>query len=77
MRLGTKQRQQQTAGVFKQHLRDKLKDKWVLVEEFVHDVEGSGKERHIAKWGRFTGASQIQHEMLRRLDAHFDQCAES
>ena len=73
MSLGTKHRQQQSADVCKQHLREKHRDKLVLVEEFVHDVEGSGKERDITKWGRFADASQIQYEMLKRLDEHFDQ----
>lgn len=73
MSLGTKNRQQHTAEQCKQHLRDKHRDKLVLVEEFTHEFEGSGKERDITQWGRFTDASQIQHEMLQRLDEYFDQ----
>lgn len=73
MSLGTKNRQQQTAEQCKQHLHDKHRDKLVLVEEFIHEFEGLGKERDITKWGQFTDASQNQEEMLKRLDEHFDQ----
>ena len=48
-------------------------DKLVLVEEFIHELEGSGKERDITKWGQFTDASHIQSEMLKRLDEHFEK----
>ena len=48
-------------------------DKLVLVEEFIHEIESSGKERDITKWGQFTDASHIQAEMLKRLDEHFEK----
>lgn len=73
MSLGTKNRQIQTADVCKQHLRDRHMDKLVLVEEFIDEFEGSGKERDITKWGQFTDASHIQAETLKRLDEHFGQ----
>jgi hypothetical protein len=73
MSLGTKNRQQQTAEQCKAHLRHKHMDKLVLVEEFIHEFEGSGKERDITKWGQFTDASHIQAEMLKRLDDHFEK----
>ena len=72
MSLGTKNRQIQTADVCKQHLRHKHADKLVLVEEFIGEFEGSGKERDITKWAQFTDASHVQEEMLKRLDEHFD-----
>jgi len=72
MSLGTKNRQIQTADLCKQHLRDKHMDKLVLVEEFVHEIEGSGKERDITKWGQFTDASRIQEQTFQRLDEHFE-----
>jgi hypothetical protein len=73
MSLGTKNRQQQTADQCKQHLRQGHLDKLVLVEEFIHEWEGAGKNRDITTWGQFTDASHIQAEMLKRLDEHFDQ----
>ena len=72
MSLGTKNRQQQTAEQCKQHLRHKHLDKLVLVEEFIHEIEGTGKERDITKWGQFTDASHIEAEMLQRLEDQFD-----
>ena len=42
-------------------------DKLVLVEGFIHELEGSGKERRIAKWSQFTDASLIRAEMLKQL----------
>ena len=71
MSLGTKNRQQQTAEQCKQHLRHQHLDKLVLVEEFIHELEGSGKDRDITKWSRFTDASHAQAEMLERLDEDF------
>jgi hypothetical protein len=72
MSLGTKNRQQQAADQCKQHLRQKHIDKLVLVEEFIHELEGSGRERDISKWRQFADASHIGAEMLNRLDEHFD-----
>jgi len=72
MGLGTKNRQLQTADVCKLHLRHKHMDKLVLVDEFIHELEGSGKERDITKWGRFTDASHSQAEILKRLDEYFE-----
>ena len=71
MSLGTKNRQQQTADQCKQHLRQKHMDKLVLVEEFVHEFEGSGKERDLTKWGQFADASHNPSAMLERLDDYF------
>ncbi len=53
MSLGTKNRQAQTAELCKQHLRDKYSDKLNLVEEYIREVEGIGKERDITRWGSF------------------------
>ena len=73
MGLGTKNRQQQTADLCKQHLRERHLDKLVLVEEFIHEFEGSGKERDITRWSQFTDIRGIQAEMLKRLDEHFEK----
>ena len=40
MGLGTRNRQNQTAEVCKQHLREQHKDCLSLVEEFIHEFEG-------------------------------------
>jgi hypothetical protein len=40
MRLGTKNRQKQTADICRQHLRKKYRDQRGLVEEFVLEFEG-------------------------------------
>ncbi len=71
MGLGTKHRQQQTAEKCRQHLRQKYPDKLGLVEEFIAEVEGTGRD--ITQWSRFTDASWNNVEMLKRVDAHFEK----
>ena len=73
MGLGTKHRQQQTADLCKGHLREKHMDKLVLVEEFIHEFEGSGKDRDITRWSQFTDIKDKKEEMLKRLDEHFEK----
>jgi len=73
MSLGTKNRQQVTADLCKQHLRQKHVDQRVLVEEYILEIEGSGKDGDVTKWGQFTDASRIQDVMLRRLDDDFEK----
>jgi hypothetical protein len=72
MGLGTKNRQKQTADICKQHLREKYRDQGALVEEFIAEIEGTDKNRD-ATWGRFTDIKDIQKEMLKRLDVHFEK----
>ena len=72
MSVGTKHRHQQTADMCKGHLLEKHKDKLALVNEFIGEFEGSGKERDITRWSRFTDIKDIQAEMLKRLDEHFE-----
>ena len=69
MGLGTKNRQNQTAEICKQHLRDKHSDKLTLVEEF----EGTGKNHDVTRWSLFTDIKGIDEEMMARLDMHFDK----
>ena len=71
MGLGTKNRQQQTADLCKQHLRETHKDNLTLVEEFIQEIEGSGKDHDITRWGRFTDIKDIKEEMLKRVDDAF------
>jgi hypothetical protein len=71
MALGTKNRQKQTAEICKQHLREKYRDQAGLVEEFISEFEGAGKNSDLTRWGRFTDVRGVDKEMLQRLDAHF------
>ena len=71
MGLGTKNRQKQTADVCKQHLRERNPDKPALVEEYIHEIEGTGKQQDISCWGQFTDIKGINEEMLKRLDVDF------
>lgn len=49
MSLGTKHRQQQTADLCKQHLQEKHKEKLPLVNEFIAEFEGTGKNQDIVR----------------------------
>ena len=71
MGLGTKNRQKQTADTCKRHLRERNPDKPALVEEFIQEIEGTGKEQDITHWGQLTDNSGDDKEMLKRLDAAF------
>ncbi len=73
MALGTKNRQQQTAEVCKQHLRENHERQIALVEEFITEIEGTGKNHDVAKWGQFADASWKNNEMLKWLDAEFEK----
>jgi hypothetical protein len=54
MALGTKNRQRQTAETCKRHLREKYRDRGGLVEEFISEFEGVGKNSDPTRWGSFT-----------------------
>ena len=73
MGLGTKNRQKQTADICKQHLRERYQKRGELVEEFILEVEGTGKNSDLTRWGRFTDASHIEKEMLHHLDVSFEK----
>ena len=73
MGLGTKNRQNQTAEVCKQHLRDNNQSNLGLVEEFIHEFEGTGKNHDNTRWSQFTDIKGINVEMLKRLDEHFNK----
>ncbi len=72
MALGTKNRHQQTAEVCKQHLREKNPSNLGLVNEFIVEIEGTGKTHDVSKWGQFADASWKNDEMLKRLDQAFE-----
>ena len=71
MGLGTKNRQNQTADLCKEHLRIAHASQGVLVEVFILEIEGSGKTRDILNWGRFTDMSHDTAAMKERLDEQF------
>ena len=73
MPVGTKHRQQQTAELCKEHLRQKNASKLGLVEEYISEFEGSGKNHDITRWCQFSDMKDMKEEMLRRLDVAFDQ----
>ena len=74
MSLGTKNRQIQTAEVCKHHLREKHQRQIALVEEkFIQEIEGTGKNHDVAKWGQFADASWKNDQMLERLDIEFEK----
>ena len=73
MSLGTKNRQQQSAEICKQHLREKNPDNLGLVNEFIVEIEGIGKDHQVSNWGRFADASWKNDEMLKRVDAEFER----
>ena len=73
MSLGTKNRQIQTAELCKQHLREKFQSNLGLVNEFITEIEGTGKNHDVSNWGQFADASWKNDEMLKRLDAEFEK----
>ena len=73
MGLGTKNRQQHTADCCKEHLREKHPDKLALVEEFIVEFEGFGKNLDLTRWSQFTDIKDIRTEMFKRLDSYFNQ----
>ena len=71
MGLGTKNRQQQTAELCKEHLRLTHPAQRVLVEDFIREIEGTGKAHDPTKWGQFTDVSRDTGEMFNQLDVQF------
>jgi hypothetical protein len=43
-----------------------------LVEEFIAEFEGTGKDADPNAWAKFTDAKRDNAEMLRRVDAAFE-----
>ena len=71
MGLGTKNRQNQSADLCKEHLRTAHASQGVLVEDFILEIEGSGKTKDILRWGQFTDMSHDIGAMKERLDEQF------
>ena len=73
MGLGTKNRQNQTADLCKEHLRGSFASQGTLVEDFILEIEGSGKSRDILQWGQFTNMDRNPAAMLSRIDDKFNR----
>ena len=73
MGLGTKNRQHQTADHCKQHFREKYREKLGLVNEFIDEFEGTGRNQDITRWSQSADIKDIKAEMLQRLDEHFER----
>jgi hypothetical protein len=73
MGLGTKNRQNQTGDLCKEHLRGSFASQGALVEDFILEIEGSGKSRDILQWGQFTNMDRNPAAMLSRIDEKFNR----
>ena len=73
MGLGTKNRQNQTADLCKEHLRLSHAVQGTLVEDFILEIEGTGKAKDILQWSQFTNMDRDQASMLGRLDEKFNR----
>ena len=71
MSVGTKNRLKQTAELCKEHLRTTHPAQRVLVEDFIAEIEGTGKAQDVARWGQFTDQSRQTDPMFERLDETF------
>jgi hypothetical protein len=73
MGLGTKNRQNQTAELCREHLRTTYASQGTLVEDFINEIEGTGKSKDILQWGQFTNMDRDTAAMLGRLDGKFNR----
>ncbi len=69
MGLGTKNRLLQTANDCKNHLRALFPAQLELVNEFIAEIEGGGRD-HMA-WDRFSDLKRSRAELLVRVEAEF------
>jgi len=72
MSIGTKNRQNLIGTTCKAHLREQFGQHGTLVEEFIAEIEGSGKNADPNAWTKFTDAKRDNAEMLKRVGAAFD-----
>jgi len=71
MALGTKNRLHETGVICRTHLQEQHADKPELVEEIVAEIEGTGSDRDLAAWNRFSDLRRDPNEMKQRVDAAF------
>ena len=60
MGLGIQEPEKQTADICKEHLREKYRDQRGLVEEFILEFEGAGKNCDVTRWDLFTDIKDIK-----------------
>lgn len=72
MSLGTKNRLNLIGTTCKAHLREQHASSGSLVEEFIAETEGSGKNADPNAWAKFTDEKRDHAEMLSRVDAAFN-----
>jgi len=73
MGLGTKNRQNQTAELCKEHLRAKYPTQAVLVEDFIREIEGTGKANDPTRWSQFSDLSHSNEKLLEQLETQFNK----
>ena len=73
MSVGTKNRLNQISILCKAHLREKYADQKGLVEEFIPEIEGTGKSHDATKWSQFTDLRRSDAEMYQRVDEAFEK----
>lgn len=73
MSVGTKNRISQIGTLCKAHLREAFVDQKGLVEEFIAEIEGSGKNFDATRWSQFTDLRRSDAEMLKRVDEAFQK----
>ena len=73
MSIGTKNRLNQIGTVSRAHLRERYIEQLALVEEYIAEVEGSGKSHDPTRWSQFTDAKRSTADMLERVDAAFEK----
>jgi hypothetical protein len=73
MSVGTKNRLNQIGTQCKAHLREQYADQLGLVEEFIIEIEGSGKEQDTNRWTQFTDSKRSASDMLARVEAAFEK----
>lgn len=69
----TENRLNQIRTVSKAHLRERYAGQLALVEEYITEVEGSGKSRDPTRWSEFTDAKRSTADMLERVDTAFEK----
>jgi hypothetical protein len=73
MGLGTKNRLQQTAELCKGHLRADHAAQSVLVEDFIREIEGTGKANDPTRWSQFTDLSHNAEKTIQRVEEQFNK----
>ncbi len=72
MSIGTKNRLNLIGTNCKAHLREQFAESGTLVEEFIAEIEGTGKNTDSNAWSKFTDLKRDNVEMLQRVGAAFE-----